>query len=150
MGANMLMRRLARAPAMIARPDDEADALIEAFGVGAYSRPVEENTGRSDAIAVLWGRVAMKVAQLAGDSSKSPIWPRPAFEPRRRLSRRRMIRSSAPLRNSTVPHPVHPLLVRSGDLASGRSPDRGFGRVSSNHRGRVRGGAASNQGAARS
>lgn len=67
MGANMLMRRLARAPAMIARPDDEADALIEAFGVGAYSEARRrEHEASSDAIAVLWGRVAMKVAQLAG------------------------------------------------------------------------------------
>ncbi|HKM81195.1 MAG TPA: hypothetical protein VJY15_09570 [Candidatus Acidoferrum sp.] len=63
----MLMRRLGRAPATIACLDDEAEALIEAFGVGAYSEARRrEQEASSDAIAMLWGRVAMKVARLAG------------------------------------------------------------------------------------
>ena len=68
-----MMRRLGRAPATIACPDDEAEALIEAFGVGAYSEARRrEQEASSDAIAMLWGRVAMKVAQLAGGCQSAP------------------------------------------------------------------------------
>jgi len=52
------LRRLGRVPAMIACVDDEAEALIEAFGVGAYSEARRrEQEASSDAIAMLWGRV---------------------------------------------------------------------------------------------
>lgn len=59
--------RLGRAPATIACLDAEADALIDGFGVGAYSEARRrQREASSDAIATDWGRVAMKVARLAG------------------------------------------------------------------------------------
>jgi hypothetical protein len=52
--------RLGRAPATIACLDAEADALIDGFGVGAYSEARRRQ--RRNGL----GRVAMKVARLAG------------------------------------------------------------------------------------
>lgn len=61
-----MFMRLRRAPATIGRLDAEAEALLHAFGVGAYSEARRrEREASSDAIAADWSQVALKVARLA-------------------------------------------------------------------------------------